>query len=549
MPPVPPTPLRSSSAATLLSALFRSRLLGAGLLGSLAALTLAAAGCGGGAGSGTTSATASLARFAPADSVAFGQVAVRPEGSLKDSIESILGRFPNGNSVGEKLVEDLDQSLAKDGLSYEDNIEPWLGQHLGGFVTKLSFDPQGEPRVTSAQAAVVVETTDESRARQEALSSARKDGPVRTDSYKGVQIFDQHAGKDPGAFAVFDGVAVISEAEAGVREAIDASKGDNLSSNAGLNSFLADREGDNMAVGYLDSGAILDSLKRSGAISAQLLDSLQRTYGLGADKPVLAALDVTDSKVTLELASSAPSGGGAAGESSLIDSIPDDAWAALGLTDVGGYVNRLARQLDWAGVPGFSVGTLNRFLSRRAGISLEDLKSLGDAAMFASGTDIFGIEVGAVVQVSSASARNHLMAAMRRAARRSRNVRVSSLGVSGAQGFSVIPSGFPAPIDFATEGDKLVVAVGDNATESLLHGGGGSSAVDSAREALGGGDFAVDFLLRVQPVLELVDNVGGGNYPEFQRARRYLDPISTIAAGTRTEGDERLVRIVVELSG
>jgi hypothetical protein len=136
---------------------------------------------------------------------------------------------------------------------------------------------------------------------------------------------------------------------------------------------------------------------------------------------------------------------------------------------------------------------------------------------------------------------------MRRAVVRSGQAQVGTLGITDAQGFSV-RSDFPAPINFATRGDKLVIAVGDTATETLLEGGGSSEAVDTARDALGGSDFAVAFALQMAPVLELVENSGGGDDQDFAEARKYLEQFSTIAAGTETQADTALFRLVVELT-
>jgi hypothetical protein len=516
---------------------------------AVAAAGIAIAGCGGGGGGGGSSASAALARFAPADAVAFGQVAVRPQGGLKDSIDAILERFPGGQDAGQKLIQSLDRSLAKDKLSYAQNIEPWLGEHLGGFVTRLRINGQGEPAVAKGDAAVVAEVTDEGRASQELLAAAKADGRVRELTYKGIRIEEQVTGKSPATFAVFDGVAVVGPSPAAVRPAIDAADGDNLSGNAALNDFLDQRQGDNMAVGYLDSAAVLNAAKRSGALSAAQLDSLQSTYGAASGQPLLAALDVESSKVTVDLSSGSGTGHGISPEESkLLDSVPGGAWAVLGLGSVGGFVDQLTAQLRSAGVPGFSAAGFDRQLRRQLGISLDDLRSLGDVAVFASGESVLELQVGAVIEAPPGPGRDRLLAALRRAVLRNGQARIGTLEVPDAEGFSAVPSGFPAPINFATRDDRLVIAVGNSATEALLGGGGGSDAVDSARQELGG-DFAVSFALEVQPILNLVENSGGGNDPGFAQARRYLDQISSVAAGGRVDGDRSLFRIVVQLSG
>jgi hypothetical protein len=512
------------------------------------ALAAALAGCGGDGG-GDSSASADLARFAPAGTDAFGQIAVRPEGSLRESIDSILNRVPGGDTVGDKLIASLNESLAEDDLTYEENIEPWLGEHVGGFVSQLRFNSKGDLDLADADAALIVETTDEDRAREELLKQEKADGPVRESSYKGVQILDQYAGKSPGAFAVFDGVVVGGGGPGAVRAAIDASQGENLSDDADLSAFLDAREGDNMAVGYLDPGEVLNAVERGGLLSANQVDSIGRAFGSTLDQPFLSAFDVSSGKLVLDFASGAREATGfSLKESSLIDDLPSQAWLALGFGDVGGYVDNLSTQLESIGGRGLSIGQLNRIMQRQAGISLDDLRGLGDAAFFASGESILQVQVGAVFEVSSDAARSHLLAAIARAVTRSGEARLGQLGISDAEGFSVLVPGIPVPINVATRDDRLVIAVGTTPTEALLSGEGSSEAVDAARDALGGDDFAVDLALRIQPVLDLVDSTGGSDDPDFNTARPYLDQITTIAAGTRTQNDQSLFRILVELT-
>jgi hypothetical protein len=517
----------------------------------LAAATAALApvgvsGCGDGDGGGP--ATAELARFAPTDALAFGQTVVRPEGDRRETIESILDRFPDGDQVGEKLIESLNESLAEDDLSYEDNIEPWLGEHAAGFITNLRIDSEGELRVGDDEAAVAIEVTDEDRALDEAVATAEAEGPVRESSYEGIEIFQGSAGDDPATFAVFDGALVAAAGPRAIRTAIDASRGDSLEGNQELDDFLEERQGESLAVGYADSAGMLEAFQRSGALSRAQVESLRETYGAAAEEPVLVGLDAEESKVTLDFASGPSEGAGlAAEESSLLEDVPGDSWVALGLGDVGGYVDSFVGQLGSLGTPGLSAASFDRMLRREVGVSLDDLRALGDAAAFGAGGSLLDLQAGAVFEAPAGAERDNLIAAMRRALARSGQARLRSLRIEDAEGFTAVPEGIPAPINFAARDDRLVIALGDAATEALLEGGDGSEAVDAARDELGGDDFAVGFLLRMEPVLDLVDNFVGDD-DEFVEARRYLDQIASIAAGTRAEADESLFRLVVELT-
>ena len=523
----------------------RSRL--TAILLALAATALLLAGCGDDGGDDGGTAEADLARYAPADALAFGQIAVKPEGSLSDSVNSILERFPNGDRAGDELVKSLNESLADDGLTYEDNIEPWLGQNVGGYITGLDFAGDGEPQVSDDQFVVLIEATDEDRALQELTENAKKDGKVRTQPYKGVEITEQVTGDDPATFAVSGGVVLLSGSVAGVRGALDATEGETLDSNPDLNGFLSDRQGDTMAVGYADVAGIIDAVEKSGAVPKAQLDAILKSYSPSAEKPALAALDVESSKVTFDVSAGA-SEGISPEESSLVEGLPGDAWAVLGLGDIGGYVENFTKQLSSFGTEGFGAAQINRILQRQAGFTLDDLGILGDAAFFASGESILELQVGGIFEAQPGAARDRLLAAIRRAALRSGEAKLGTLDVPDSEGFSLRPSEFPAPINVATRGDKLVIAVGDTATEALLDGQGDSQAVQTARDALGGSGFAVAFGLQMEPVLELVENSGGSDDAEFVETRKYLEQFSTVAAGTETSEDETLFRFVVELT-
>lgn len=516
------------------------------ILAAAAALVVGVlSGCGDGDDGGP--ATAELARFAPPDALAFGQTVVRPEGARRETIESILDRFPDGDQVAERLIESLNEDLAEDDLSYEENIEPWLGEHAGGFITNIAISKDGEAHVGDDEAALIIETTDEERARQEGLAAARADGPVRESTYEGVEIFEQRGGVDPATFAVFDGAVVVGAGPGAVRMVIDASRGETLEGNEELDRFLDERQGDNLAVGYADPAGILQALQRSGGLRPTQVQSLRSTYGAAVQEPVLFSLDAEESKVTLDLAGGRPEGQPLGEESSLLDDVPGDAWTALGLADIGSFVDTFTDQLGSLEAPGVSAGTLDRMLRRELGISLDDLRALGDAAAFGAGGSLLDLQAGVVLEAPAGAERDNLIAAMRRALARSGEARLRSLRIEDAEGFTAVPEGIPAPINFAARDDRLAIALGDEATEALLEGGGGSEAVDAARDELGGDDFAVGFLLRMEPVLDLVDNFVGDD-EEFVEARRYLDQIASIAAGTRAEADESLFRLVVELT-
>src|SRR5215207_2007771 len=110
---------------------------------------LVAAGCGGG-----DEGSEELASVAPAEALLYLESVVRPEGSEADAIEALASRVGVIQDPGGEIVRQLDAGLASSGaeVSYDSDIEPWLGERAGIFFRSFSGDPP--------EFAVAFETTD-----------------------------------------------------------------------------------------------------------------------------------------------------------------------------------------------------------------------------------------------------------------------------------------------------------------------------------------------------------------------------------------------------
>jgi hypothetical protein len=137
----------------------------------------AVGGCGGGSGSPPTSPLASLV---PPSAAVFLDAAVRPQGTLKSSLEASLSKLLGTEDPGGYLTAKLDHALRRSGLTYSRDIEPWLGERAGIFVQ--SFGPP-------TKAAALIETTDAGATlatlRKAALAASHRPHPGR---YRGVDV-------------------------------------------------------------------------------------------------------------------------------------------------------------------------------------------------------------------------------------------------------------------------------------------------------------------------------------------------------------------------
>ena len=219
----------------------------------LGAVVAGAAGCGGDDEDGSAT---DLTKFAPADAPIFVEGSIRPEGDLKDSIESILERFPDGDQVGDELIKSINESARTEGedFTYEDDIEPWLGERAAFYATSFkSHAPSADDDSATdlGDGAFIAEATDEDEAREKIRELAQDEGEVTEREYNGVTYELSPDDDNPGelaASAVFDGVAVAGS-EQGVKDTIDASQGDSLSGNTGYAEFREERGSDLLHVG------------------------------------------------------------------------------------------------------------------------------------------------------------------------------------------------------------------------------------------------------------------------------------------------------------
>ena len=263
----------------------------------LGAVAMGAAGCGDDEESGGST---DLTEFAPADAPVFVEGAIRPEGDLKDSIDAILERFPDGDTVGDELIKSINESAREDGedFTYEDDIEPWLGERAAfyarSFEVDTSVSANGESPTDLSNGAFIAETTDEDQAREKIRELGEGEGEVTEREYNGVTYELSPDEDNPGdltAAAVFDGVAVAGT-EQGVKDTIDASQGDSLATNAEYAEFREERGSDLLLSAYADVRALLEAIPPSPGFSAQQRTALLGAYGDFVDEPVIFGAEV-----------------------------------------------------------------------------------------------------------------------------------------------------------------------------------------------------------------------------------------------------------------
>ena len=476
---------------------------------------LVAAGCG------DDEAASSATSLAPAGAWAYAEVDLDPSGDQKQAIDDLIGKFPGEGSAGERL-----RSLIEDGLrasdapiSFEEDIEPWLGDTAAAFVGGAN-----------AQASAGLIATDDEDAAFEALEKSLE-GQGREKSYEGV---DYLVGGD-AAGGVVDGFLVVGS-ERGFKAAVDTSDGGSpLSDDERYEEATADLAEDRLGLVYVNSPALAQTLQQApgGVPLGQFRDLFK--------DPVVATFDVDRGGVTVEadapasLAKSLPFFGQG---SALVEELPADSWLALAQPDLGDVIDYYVDAFG-AGVGGR--GAVERQFRSATGLDLDrDLLAwMGDFAVFVRGTSVTGLNGGIVIETTDPAASARLISRLGQLSRRSPGTRVEPYSApGGGRGVTLRDSDVPAPVHVFQRDDRFVVAYGSVAAEDAVAPArrlGDSPEFQRAAQSIDG--YALNLYLAVAPVLDLVESEARDD-PDWRSAKPYLDPLAAIVSGTAGDADE-----------
>jgi Protein of unknown function (DUF3352) len=495
-------------------------------IAALSATALPVTGCG-----DDDQAASSAAELVPSGAALYGEATLEPEGDQKRALDSILSKFPGGGQAGEKLKEAIEKGLNESGagITFEDDIEPWLGGEAAFFAGGI--DASGEFR----ESALLVATDDEDAAEDAIEKSA--EGEITRKDYNGVEyLMDQSEG-DSDTAAVFDGFVVIGN-EAGVKAAIDAGKGDStLSDNENFKDALGRAADDRLGLFFVNTPVLADTIERTGT---PLPDAFKRYL----EEPFVATVDADDDGVLVEATIPEELGKAFAlfGQGSdLLTDMPADSWLALAQTDFGKLLDSYVEAFGGA-VGGRAV--IEQQFRAATGLDLQRdvIDWMGDFGLFVRGTSVSDLDGALVIETSDEAASKRFIDALERLARNEAegDVRIGPLTApGGGEGFTGEDPDVPKPIHVFQKDGRVVFAYGDAAARDATAAGqklGDSPDFAATRDSLG--NYEVSFYMLMRPVLELADSAGASSDPDWAEVKPYLDAITGIVGGTSGEGDD-----------
>jgi hypothetical protein len=509
------------------------------VLAAVVVAGLIAAGCGGGGDGGADPAAA-----VPANAPLYIEATVRPDGELRDDTLEVVGKLLDTDEP-EAELQRLFQELGDDDddFSYEDDVEPWLGERVGLYFR--TFDSEAEV----IDGAVVAAVTDEDAAR-ESIRDFGPEGDAEPVEREHEGVSYEYVEEGDTGLLVTGGYAAIGS-DAGIKSIIETLEdGEALADSESYEQAAGD-EDESLARVYAEPQGLVSAA--SGAAGGQ---AAQIAALLGGQLPesVSVALAATGDALRIDTATAGgpqSAAGGAGGE--VFATLPGDALAAAGIADVGGALESVLTQVGALGAfGGFDLDETLAALERQSGLNVrEDLLAwMGDGGLFVRGAGVADIGGGLVVASSDPAATEAAVPRLGRLIEALADAEVRPLERDGLDaGVTARFDGLPLPVHLAAAGERFVVAVGDPALAAALDPDAtleSNEAFTGAVDALGDG-LTPAFFANLPVILQLVDafGAGAGGDPSAERALAALRSLTTVIAGSGGDDEVSRARIVV----
>jgi len=508
-----------------------------------AVLAVAAGGCGE-SGSGGEGDPASLV---PAGASFYLEAAVQPQDEWRDDALAAAGKIMRTDDPAAELRELIDEELAEegDGLTWERDFAPWLGEDAGMWATNFEAD---EPSFAVIVATKDVEAAKAALGRFEKTSDS---GPYTARSHHGVEYKVDAEGVANG---VIDDFVVVGTEDAFKRTA-DTRDGDKLVDADRYDDAIGELEDARLGHYYLDIVPLLDAAVEKDPEAAQNLQQFQSLFPLERLGPITGAFTADADGMALDtVVSGVPEGPFRdlaqlwSGDSSgLIGELPGDAWGAFTMTRLGESAQSLFSAFAGA-IGGAAVAGQ---VKQATGLDLqEDVFSwIGDTGVFVRGGDMATLDGALVIDSTDDKRAQTAFAKIVALIGKETGAAPEPVQLAGAEAaFEIDAARAEKPIVLARGEGRVVAAYGEKAASAALAPEaklGDGEAFGAAEEILGDG-MEPSFLLSVADVVELADALGETD-PAFEEARPYLETLGVVTSGGKADGDRVESRVAVTL--
>jgi hypothetical protein len=504
------------------------------------AAAIVIAGCG---SSGSTN--TDPASIAPADTPVFIEAAIRPEGSLKSSIDSLAQNVAGIDNVGSLVVSELEKAASAEGESfdYAKEVEPWLGEKAGLFLVGYDGD-------NFSSYGIVLSTGDTSATQDFIDKQAKSHGePAKDGSYEGVEY--KIESDDGTTIGLIEDFLVIAQDEQTFKDAVDASKGESLVDVEKFSKATSGAPSGSLADVYVDIGGLIE--QSGGSVDPQALTFLEAVGIDPGEATAIASVIPGSDQVEIDLSTDLAGGNADTGNASdLLGSFPVSTTVAFATSGLGVRLEQAIDALDESGLPPqVPPHRLKRTLAA-AGIDLDKIAgSIGDAGVFVEGIGASTLSGALVLTTDDSGAAKEAVASIGHLVRSVGVPGVTAVNGEEGSGFSVrSPKLGRNPIAVVAKGNRIVIAYGlDAALQAVTpEGATATLAVDPNYEAavasLGhtpisgyaNGRWTLQFARSLVPPH---DEAG------FNAVNPYLQKVKFIAFGNESEDGRSTVKLIV----
>ena len=508
------------------------------LAGGATVIALMATGCARGDDPGGPD----PAQLVPAEAPIFIDAVLRPTEDVGDGAATAIETLTGNADPGGFIVSQLDDLLVNQdaGITYEQDIEPWLGERGGLYISELSS-------ATDPDFTLMFGVTDQDAA-QEAVDrlSEVDDAPQTQETYEGVSFT---LNSEDSAVGFVEEFLVIGN-RAGFEATVDAAAGDDLAADPDFVELTDLADPDRLITLYVQVPTLLAELADSGGIEDADIDPLLGLFPADQTGATLAWAAAEADQVSLELVGAAGEDGAPA-QADPLEGLPDDAWLAVSAGEVGATISELISAATVGA--GADLGALGgpdgpAPVDPAAAAELaEDLSWAGDVAAFIRGSSVLGLGAGLIAETSDPAAAATSLERLRASLEGNGIADVSP--VEGRVGFRVGVPGLPIGADVILDGDRVIAAGGSVSVDDLADPGsddlGSAEGFQRATAALGD-DFATNAYLNFADLRDLLTEIPEvRDDPGFQQAAEVLDKLDYLVVGERVDEDLASIRLVL----
>jgi hypothetical protein len=490
----------------------------------------------------------------PRNAIGYASVFLNPSTNQKRALEALLAKFeaaPTPDEAKDRVVALIDEALAEVDLTFENDVEPWLGHQVAGFLLDTY-----QPEPDMPDLAFLVATDDEAATRAMIDKLDADAESEREKSYEGVDytLYDgEFASGFVSGFWVFG-------TEPAFTAAVDAAAGESLADSPEYEDKVSRLAADHVALAYVHGSGLLDLVQRAGAsgeMTSEDLAALEAMIETGRTNGA-TAVSLSSGGVTFESVSDV--GAEVASEaawmealfslyegSGLLRALPEGSWFAFGAPDLGGIAGALLDALpvfDETATP----ESIEDMFEAETGLGLRDdlLSWMGDFGVFVEGTGLLNLGGGLVIESTDLDKSRAALVALVALAR-SEGAPIEATEIAGVSGYEVRAPGMPDSV-YLLAAEVVVLAYGRGPAERAITGEPSlddSGSFTRAQRSLGEG-FEASLFLDFPPLVGLIESFGAGSDPTYRDdVKPWLEPLSHVITGSRLDGDQLVQKIVI----